>query len=291
MSTYELNDKVIVITGSTGGLGRAAAQALCAKGARLALLDLNLDTVKAQAEELGGSEVAAAWEANVRSMQSLQSAMDGVAEHFGGIDVVIAAAGVAVTVPMEAQDGDDFDRTLDINLNGVWRTFKIGLQHVRKRQGYLLAISSMAAFVNAPLNAHYAASKAGVLAMCNSLRLEVKHLGVGIGTLHPTFFKTPMMDALMDNACAELVWNNYQGMWKFVALEEVVNGLVKTIEQRREMTTVPGSNVLAARAPGLMRPLIEKVGWDEERTAEAVRREVKEAELRMANTAGSSRRP
>lgn len=271
MKRYELQGKVIAITGSTGGLGRAAAKALRAKGAKLALLDLDLETVHAQATELGGPEVAAGWEANVCSMDSLQDAMDAAAQHFGGIDVVIAGAGIGITAPMESLDPTVFERTIDVNLNGVWRTFKAGLEHVKPRQGYLLAISSMAAFVNAPLNGHYAASKAGVLAMCNSLRLEVRHYGVGVGTLHPTFFKTPMMDALMENACSELVWNNYQGLWKFVGLEEVIKGLVGSIEHRRQVVTVPRVNALVARAPGLIRPLFEKIGFDDERVAKAVR--------------------
>lgn len=270
--TYDLNGRVIAITGSTGGLGRAAAQTLRAKGAKLALFDLDLAAVTAQAAELGGADVASGWVANVCSMESLETAMTAAAQHFGVIDVVIANAGIGVTTTIEAMDAKTFERTIDVNLNGVFRTFKVGLQHVKQRQGFLLAISSMAAFVNAPLNAHYAASKAGVLALCNSLRLEVKHLGVGVGTLHPTFFKTPMMDALMDNACSELVWNNYQGIWNFVGIEKVIDGLVSSIERRRQITTVPSRNSMIARAPGLMRPLIEKIGFDDGRVEEAVRR-------------------
>ncbi|WP_346841894.1 SDR family NAD(P)-dependent oxidoreductase [Metapseudomonas otitidis] len=269
--TYDLKNKVVLITGSTGGLGQAAAEALRARGARLALLDLQLEDVKAQAAKLGGADVAYACEANVCSMGSLEAAMRSVEQHFGAIDVVIAGAGIGFTEPMETMESRTFERTIDVNLNGVWRTFKAGLPYVSKRQGYMLAVSSMAAFVNAPLNAHYAASKAGVLAMCNSLRLEFKHLGVGVGTLHPTFFKTPMMDALMGNPCSELVFNNYQGIWKFVELETVVKGLVEGIASRREMITVPNSNALVARAPGLLRGLIERLGFNDQRVAEAVR--------------------
>ena len=64
-----------------------------------------------------------------------------------------------------------FDRVIDINLNGVWRTFRAALPHVQKQQGYLLAISSMGAFFHSPLQSSYTASKAGVWALCDSLRL------------------------------------------------------------------------------------------------------------------------
>jgi len=280
MKRNDLRGHVVVITGSTGGLGRAAAKALREQGARLALFDLDLKAAQAQAAELGGPDVAQGWVADVCSLESLEHAMAAAAQHFGGIDVVIANAGVGYTEPMETMTSRSFERTIDVNLNGVWRTFKAALPYVQNRQGYLLAVSSMAAFVNAPLNAHYAASKAGVLAMCNSLRLEVKHLGVSVGTLHPTFFKTPMMDALMGNTCSEFVFNNYTGIWKFVALDKVIKGLLGAVADRREMVTVPSSNALVARVTGLIRPLIEAIGFSDDRIAEAIRRSRKEAASR-----------
>lgn len=270
MKRYELKGRVIAITGATGGLGRAAAEALKAKGARLALFDLAQNTVSRMAAELGGPKVAAGWVANVRSMESLTVAMQAAAAHFGGIDVVIAGAGIGIHGSLETMDPRDFDRVIDINLNGVWRTFHAALPEVKKRQGYLLAISSMAAFIHSPLNVHYTASKAGVWAMCNSARLELKHEGVGVGTFHPTFFQTPMMEAIIDGPCSTLVWNNHKGIWQFVALEEVVNALVDCIEYRRETVTVPRSNSLAAYAPGIARKLIERVGFNDERVAQAM---------------------
>ncbi|MEP9320332.1 SDR family NAD(P)-dependent oxidoreductase [Pseudomonas sp. LABIM340] len=270
MKRYSLNGRVIVITGATGGLGRAAAQALRAKGAKLVLLDLDLDGLNALAATLGGPEVAAGWVANVRSIESLEIAMNEAARHFGGIDVVIAGAGIGSPESLEAITPTSFERHIDINLNGVWRTFRAALPYVKPRQGYLLAISSMAAFVHSPLNAHYTASKAGVWAMCNSARLELRSQGVGVGSLHPTFFQTPMMDAVVDGPCSTLVWNNHQGIWKFVSLEQVVNALVDCIERRRDLVTVPGSNSLVAKAPGLFRRLIERIGFDAGRVDEAV---------------------
>jgi len=267
---YSLKNKVVVITGSSGGLGAAAAQALAKKSARLALFDLHEQDAKAQAKALGPSVDAKGWGADVCSLESVDTAMAAAQKHFGRIDIVIANAGIGFTEPMETMQESTFGRTIDINLNGVWRTFKAALPYVKQSQGYFLAVSSMAAFVNAPLNAHYAASKAGVLAMCNSLRLEVRPDGVGVGTLHPTFFKTPMMDALMGNACSEFVFNHYRGIWKFVELNTVVKALVDGIEHRRQLITVPGRNSLVAKATGLLRPLIERMGFRDERIAKAI---------------------
>lgn len=271
MNRYALKDRVIVITGATGGLGRAAAQALRDKGAKLALLDLNLDSLNAMVASLGGAEVAAGWVADVRSLDSLESALKEAAGHFGGIDVVVTGAGVSSVVALEHNDLAAFERTIDINLNGVARTFRAALPHVKARQGYLLAISSMAAFVHSPLNTAYTASKAGVWAMCDSLRLELRQHGIGVGSFHPTFFQTPMMEEVIDGPCSTLVWNNHEGLWKFVALEKVIAALVDCIEQRRDMVTVPRSNSLVAKAPGLLRRLIERIGFDATRVEEAVR--------------------
>ncbi|MGF6225073.1 SDR family NAD(P)-dependent oxidoreductase [Pseudomonas frederiksbergensis] len=271
MKSYSLNDRVIAITGATGGLGRAAAQALRDKGAKLVLLDLDLDSLNAMAVTLGGPNVAVGWVANVRSIESLETALKEAAQHFGGIDVVVAGAGVSSVVALEYIDPATFDRVIDINLNGVARTFRASLPHVKARQGYLLAISSMAAFVHSPLNTAYTASKAGVWALCDSLRLELRQHGVSVGSFHPTFFQTPMMEAIVDGPSSTLVWNNHQGVWQFVALEQVVAALVDCIEQRHDLVTVPRSQVLVAKAPGLLRRFIEWIGFDAGKVAEAVR--------------------
>ncbi|KTC37157.1 short-chain dehydrogenase [Pseudomonas sp. ABAC61] len=271
MKRYALKDRVIAITGATGGLGRAAAQALRDKGAKLVLLDLDLDSLNAQSASLGGPDVALGWVANVRSLESLENALKQTAQHFGGIDVVVAGAGIGTPGALETMDPAAFDRTIDINLNGVWRTFRAALPYVKERQGYLLAISSMAAFVHSPLNAHYTASKAGVWAMCDSMRLELRQQDVGVGTFHPTFFRTPMMEAVADSPCSTLVWNHHRGMWKFASLAQVIDALVDCIEQRCDLVTVPRGNSLVAKAPGLMRRLIERIGFNSVRVAEAVR--------------------
>ena len=265
MRKYQLKDKVVVITGSTGGLGQATARALREKGAKLALLDLDLNSVERQANELGGSQVAAGWVADVCSLDSLEKAMTNVVQHFGKIDVVIANAGVGTPASLEHMPPETFERTIDINLNGVFRTFRSALPHVKKTQGYLLAISSLAAFVHSPLNTHYTSSKAGVWALCDSLRLELRHLNIGVGSFHPTFFQTPMMDAVQSNPAGKAVWNGNTGIWKYVPIETVVAELVEGIERRKDIVIVPKSNRLVASAPGLVRSLIEFIGFDQKR--------------------------
>lgn len=272
MSRYNLQQRVVVITGATGGLGRGLAHALRAKGARLALLDIDLAKAQALAHELGDEQVARAWQADVRSHANLEQVMNEAARHFGGIDVVIANAGITQISPMVGTSPEAFERVIDINLTGVWRTLRTALPHVQQRRGYLMAISSMAAFVHSPLQSHYTASKAGVWAMCNSIRLEVRHLGVDVGTVHPTFFNTPMMAEVHADAAGAKLWGgNKGGIWKMITVDDVVRSVVDGIEERKEAVVVPRQNILIAKAPGLFRKLAERLGFKQADVVEAIR--------------------
>ena len=260
--SYDLQERTVAITGATGGLGRAVAEALRARGARLALLDLNGEAVSALAGRLGAPHEAAGWQADVRSLESIEAALADAARHFGGIDVAIANAGIDSIAPLATMDPAAFERVIDVNLTGVWRTFRAALPHVQPRKGYLMAISSMAAFVHSPLQAHYCASKAGVWALCDSVRLELQHLGVGVGSVHPTFFPTPMMDDVVADPAGRALWGgNDKGLWKMVSREAVVRDIVAAIERRADMVVVPKRNTIIAKAPGLFRRFIERAGF------------------------------
>lgn len=279
MSRYTLDSRVVLITGATGGLGSALATALRAKGARLALLDLDAAAVAQQAQALGGDAVARGWAVNVRDYDSVVAATEAAARHFGGIDVAIANAGVARMQPLASIAPEDFEAVVDINLNGVWRTFRAALPHVQPRKGYLMAISSMAAFVHSPLQAPYTSSKAGVWALCDSVRLELRPYGVGVGSVHPTFFPTPMMDEVLNDRAGKLIWRgNRGGIWKMVTREQVVAAIVDGIERRRDSVVVPGRNTPIARAPGLFRRIIERIGFSDAEIDRMVRAAARGAE-------------
>jgi len=262
MARYELAGRTVAITGSTGGLGNALASELRKRGANLALMDLDSDALALQAVSLGSADAARAYPVDVRHLSTLEAAMDAAAAEFGHLDVVIAGAGVEVMSPMALADPKEFEQTIDINLTGVWRTFRAALPHVQDTNGYLLAISSMAAFVHSPLQAPYTASKAGVWAMSDSIRLEVRHLGVDVGTVHPTFFMTPMMDRVLANPAGRRLWGEHKStLWKMVPLDLVVAETVAAIERRAATTVIPRRIGTIARAAGFARPLIDRFGW------------------------------
>ena len=262
MKKLDLAGRTVAITGSTGGLGSALADALRGRKANLVLLDLDHDAVTAQAERLGSQRVAVGIQADVRDMQSLEDAMRQAVEHFGRLDIVIAGAGIAEGLTTLALiDPRDWEQTIDINLNGVWRTFRAALPYVQAQRGHLLAISSMAAFVHNPLNGPYPASKAGVWAMCDTFRLELRHQGVTVGSVHPTFFQTPMIDAVADNPAALRLMSNFKGFWRLAPIETVVDDTIRGIERRSAHVITPRSLRPVALAPGLLGPLIARLGF------------------------------
>lgn len=271
MTNYDLTGRTVAITGGTGGFATALAPALRARGAKVALLDLDADLATQAAATVGPLGVARGWHADVRDLAQLETTMSEVAEHFGGIDVVIANAGVGDRATLLADsDPAHWELMVDVNLNGVYRTFRAAYPHIEKTRGYMLATSSMAAFVHNPLQGAYPATKAGVWAMCDTWRLEVRHTGIAVGSLHPTFFKTPMMEEVWADPAGNRLWNgNSKGMWKQVDIDVIVQETIRGIEKRAARIVAPRNLRVIAIAPGIAQRLIERFGYRGNTIAEA----------------------
>lgn len=187
-----LRDKVVFITGGARGIGAEVARRLKAKGARLVLTDLNDAELTSLAAELGEERVLTAV-ADVRDLSAMQAAADRAVERFGGIDVVLANAGIASYGSVAQVDPDAFRRVLDINVLGVFHTVRATLPAVIERRGYVLIVSSLAAYAACPGLAPYNASKAGVEMLANALRLEVARHGVKVGSAHMSWINTALV--------------------------------------------------------------------------------------------------
>ncbi|SFP77685.1 Short-chain dehydrogenase [Amycolatopsis arida] len=185
--------KVVLITGAARGIGAGLAERLAGHGAKVALVGLEAEEQEKVAARIGPA--ARSWTADVTSWTDLERATAEVVEHFSGIDVVVANAGIATTGFVRSVDPVAFEKVIEVDLLGVWRTFRVTMPHVLERRGYLLAISSLAAIAHAPGMANYAAAKAGVEAFSNSLRAELAHLGVRVGVAHPTWIRTDLVES------------------------------------------------------------------------------------------------
>lgn len=183
--------KVLVITGAARGIGAGVARSYVAEGGKVALLGLEPDLLEALSVELG--DAAAWWPADVRDGKALTTAIDAAAEHFGRIDHLVANAGIASYGTVRQIDEASFDRVVDINLTGVYRTLHAGLPHLERTKGYALVISSLAAFANLAGLAAYNASKAGAESLALVTKQEVAHLGIGVGVAHPSWIDTDIV--------------------------------------------------------------------------------------------------
>lgn len=265
----DLTGRVVAITGSTGGFGDALAAALVGRGAEVALIGRRTSLVEAQAARLSPVGTTSAWTADVTDLLALEEVMAGIAAHHGRLDVVVANAGIDQVASLESQTEAEFVRLVDINLTGVWRTFKAAAPYVGPG-GQLLAISSMAAFVHSPLQGAYCASKAGVLALCDAIRMELRSRDIAVGTVHPTFFDTPLMDEVRAEPAGDALWRGHTGMWRFVELDVVVADTVTAIERQADLTVVPRALRPVALTSALARRTVERLGFRSGDVARAV---------------------
>jgi NAD(P)-dependent dehydrogenase (short-subunit alcohol dehydrogenase family) len=181
----------VLITGAARGIGAALAEKLASQGARLALVGLEPEELAAVAERCGeGTYVA---EADVSDADQVTAAIDAAAEALGGLDVVVANAGIATGGPLRSQDIRSWERVIEINLLGVMYTDRAALPHLERSGGYLLNIASTAAVLRGPGMSAYCAAKAGVEALSDCLRIEAAPLGVAVGVAYFLFLDTDMV--------------------------------------------------------------------------------------------------
>jgi hypothetical protein len=249
----DLAGKNVLITGAARGIGAATARDLADRGARLALIGLEPEKLEALTAELGSAEHVWA-EADVTDSASLQAAVAKAVTALGGLDVVVANAGIASFGTVRTIDPEAFARTVEVNLTGVFRTVQVTLPHLIDSRGYVLVVSSLAALVPTMGFSAYGASKAGVEAFANALRIEVAPLGVGVGCAHMSWIDTDMVrDADRDLSSfrqmrERLPWP----MNSVTSVAECSAAFVRAIERRSRRVSVP-------RAVGLqhwIRPLV-----------------------------------
>lgn len=235
-----LQDKVVFITGGARGIGAEVARRLRNKGARLVLTDLDRAELAVLAAELGEDRVLTAV-ADVRDLPAMQAAAAKAVERFGGIDVVVANAGIASYGSLLHVDPEAVKRVLDVNLLGVFHTVRATLPAVIDRRGYVLMVSSLAAYAAAPGLAPYNASKAGNEILANALRLEVANLGVGVGSAHMSWIDTALVrDSKADiPAFGELIARLPWPLNKTTTVDECADALVKGIEGRQRRIYCP----------------------------------------------------
>jgi NAD(P)-dependent dehydrogenase (short-subunit alcohol dehydrogenase family) len=184
-----LEGRRVLITGAARGIGAALAQRLHERGATVALLGLEPDLLSQVAARCG----AATWaRCDVADRQAVDEGVALAVEALGGLDVVVANAGIAAQMPVVGGDPAILRRTLEVNVLGAHHTLSAAGPHISHADGYALAVSSLAAAVHAPLLGAYSASKAAVEALGNTMRVELRPTGARVGVAYFAELDTDM---------------------------------------------------------------------------------------------------
>jgi NAD(P)-dependent dehydrogenase (short-subunit alcohol dehydrogenase family) len=271
-ATYEIRGRTVFITGAARGIGAATAERLHRRGANVALVGLEPERLATLAERLG-TDRAAWFEADVTDFAALEGAVAGAVERFGGIDVAIANAGLAFVGALASSPVEQVERTLAVNMLGVWRTDRAVIGEIVRRRGYLLNVSSLSAVVHAPLMGAYTASKAGVEALSDALRMECATSGASIGCAYFGFIETDLVRAAYAQSSAQYMNSRSPAFVRNPApLSKAVDAIERGIERRAPRLWAPRWVGATLALRGLLQPLAERAALrDKAGLAEALR--------------------
>lgn len=235
-----LRGKVAVVTGAARGIGAAVALELARRGAQVALVGLEAAELGAVANSCARLSSARAFVADVTDRPRMAAVATEVVAHFGGADIVVANAGIAIGGLFADSDPAEFDRVIEVNLLGSAGTARAFLPALAAAHGYFLQIASLAAMAPAPLMAAYCASKAGAEALAHVLRAEVTHRGVGVGVAYLSWVDTDMVrGADADELLAELRHRQPWPVSRTIPVDDAVGRLVAGISRRAPRIYAP----------------------------------------------------
>src|SRR5215207_7416571 len=191
---FEWKDKVVLVTGGSSGIGRALAVELGRRGARVGVLARRAEAlieVAGEVEQAGGK--ALALPADVRDAGEMEKAVARVRELWGGVDVLVANAGMSTTTGATRLSAGEAGDVISVNVIGVINSVAAVLPGMLERRGgHLVAISSLASYRGMPKSGAYSASNAAVSTFFESLRVDLRRSHIDVTTIHPGFIRTPM---------------------------------------------------------------------------------------------------
>ncbi|MHB8659480.1 MAG: short-chain dehydrogenase/reductase [Solirubrobacteraceae bacterium] len=256
--SFDIAGKVAIVTGSARGIGFGTAQALAKRGASLVVVDLHHDAAERAASQLPGNDLAFA--ADVTDRGAMQRLVAAVSEQRGGVDIVVANAGIACrSATVRATSGEAFDRVLAVNLGGVYNTAITALPQITTRRGHIVLTSSIYAFVNGVGAAPYAMAKAGVEQLGRALRVELVPHGAGASVAYFGFIDTEMVhlaidqDPLADRFAATLP----KPLRKRLTPAQAGEAIARGIERRAPRIIAPKRWAAFSALRGIINPLLD----------------------------------
>mgnify|MGYP002712291586 FL=1 len=195
---FDLTGKTALVTGASGGIGGAIAEALHGAGATVALSGTREAPLRALADRLG--ERAHVVTANLGDAESVLALPKAAAEAMGSIDILVNNAGITRDNLFMRMSDDEWAQVLDVNLTSTFKLSRAVLRGMMKaRWGRIVNITSVVGATGNPGQGNYAAAKAGLVGMSKSLAYEVASRGITVNCVSPGFIATPMTDSLTDD--------------------------------------------------------------------------------------------
>jgi meso-butanediol dehydrogenase/(S,S)-butanediol dehydrogenase/diacetyl reductase len=189
-----------LVTGAAGGIGRAIAERLVADGLGVSVADLpsSADQLEALVASLGGPDVALGLTVDVTEAASVEAAVAAHVGHFGGLDVMVANAGIAVTAPLLQITAKQWQLTMDVNVKGVLHCYQSAARQMitQGRGGRLIGAASVAAHRGGKWQSAYSASKFAVRGMSQSAAQELAEHQITVNVYSPGVVHTPMWEGI-----------------------------------------------------------------------------------------------
>lgn len=201
-SLFDVTGKVALITGASGGFGSAAAKGLAKAGAKVMLTGRNKKKLASISDEINESGYAAAYVAGDPAVEAdVKRIVDGTVEKFGGIDILITAAGVSIVKPIVEYPLDDFKTVMDANVTGTWLVAReVGKVMIKQgRGGKVILVSSTRGLLGMANYTGYATSKGAVHILTKSLGCEWGKYNINVNAIAPTVFRTALTQWMFDD--------------------------------------------------------------------------------------------
>lgn len=194
----QLKDKIAVVTGGTAGIGRGIAKKLAQEGAKVMVVGRNAERGQEVVKEIGNG--AEFHKVDVANTQAVDQFFQKVLADHGKVDILVNNAGITRDALLMRLSEEHWDEVIDTNLKSAYNTCRAVIRSMMKaRSGKIINISSIVGLTGNPGQAHYSASKAGLIGLSKSLAREVASRGICVNCVAPGFIKTPMTAALTED--------------------------------------------------------------------------------------------
>ena len=196
MNARPLEDRIVVVTGAARGIGKAIARRLTEEGARVAIIDIDVDGATQAAAEIGANTMA--FGADITSEADVERVFGQIITEFGGLHILVNNAGIVGSdTPVHDLQVADWDRVLDVNLKGTFLCSRAAVRHMKpNKRGVIASMASISGKEGNANMAPYSVSKAGVICFTKSLAKELLEDGIRVNCVAPALIDSPLLEGM-----------------------------------------------------------------------------------------------